>query len=114
MRNIALGRGSTTRPSTSMAPSFLAILVRNPRHSFRSRQCPDRHDIYPDFKREPVTGNSSGLGTQKVGASAAPLLHDTWSFGSTKIAAKIASRGIEPAPSTRHRAPDKRILEANE
>src|SRR5947209_1352091 len=27
MRNIALGRGSTTRPSTSMAPSFLAILV---------------------------------------------------------------------------------------
>src|SRR3954447_3113958 len=24
-RNIALGRGSTTRPSTSMAPSFLAI-----------------------------------------------------------------------------------------
>src|SRR3984885_4998602 len=25
MRNIALGRGSTTRPSTSMAPSFFAI-----------------------------------------------------------------------------------------
>src|SRR6478609_5326534 len=30
MRNIALGRGSTTRPSTSMAPSFLAILFGDP------------------------------------------------------------------------------------
>src|SRR5690606_5720684 len=30
MRNIALGRGSITRPSTSMAPSFLAILCGDP------------------------------------------------------------------------------------
>src|SRR6516225_9811682 len=86
MRNIALGSGSTTRPSTSMAPSFLAMLVRNPRRSFRSRQCPDRRDIYPDFKREPVAGNSLGLGTQKVGADPAPLLHDTRSFAPAKIA----------------------------
>src|SRR6476620_1850163 len=37
MRNIALGRCSTTRPSTSMAPSFLAILSGDP--CFRLVSC---------------------------------------------------------------------------
>src|SRR5580692_4244804 len=86
MRNIALGRGSTTRPSTSMAPSFFAItsaILALPATSARAKSEAASTlgaASAPATKREHDLGNSENShdsGHTTAGAGAAPLLHDT-------------------------------------
>src|SRR5579875_132419 len=80
MRNIALGRGSTTRPSTSMAPSFLAITFQGSSSWVSVGYPPEPAQHSLDLKRRPMLGKFRkflGQGTQKAGADDAPLLHDT-------------------------------------
>src|SRR6478672_12711910 len=94
MRNIALGRGSTTRPSTSMAPSFLAILFGDPCFlRFRVFSCDAPvlgAALAPTTKRGPM--GRYFRGTRRVGAEAAPLVYDT------RFAARLQNCGdLRPA-----------------
>src|SRR5215211_1042876 len=92
MRNIALGRGSTTRPSTSMAPSFFAIIsaillsVRSLCAAVAAGSATSSTvgaAFASTTKREPVVGNSEkfqDLGHARAGANAAPFFHNTGSI----------------------------------
>src|SRR5882757_2176827 len=99
MRNIALGRGSTTRPSTSMAPSFLAILFwRSLAFRFVSTFRIDyTHSAQPSIRLENVSRIYEvpvfpGQGTRKVGTETAPLVNTTRSEALPKIAERPAQR----------------------
>src|SRR5262245_25161152 len=81
MRNIALGRGSTTRPSTSMAPSFFAMTSVIP--------ClPARRSLSPGYKTW-AEEDLFQTGHARAGAGAAPLPNDTRSGERTKIADRL-------------------------